>query len=337
MRLAGYVVTFLVAAGVVLGAAAAYGAVADTGVEDPPEIENEQYLDENLINDRSPGVANVQMSADVEEQTIVIDPGVDPQSAPVNPLLALLGGLGPETADRDIRPLVNTLIDNGHEIRVHIPDEQQTRRASTGDGPSELGKSLAGADAFVTFETEYSDSELADIETFSEEDGRVVYASDPGDEFDQPGAVGLESRLNVARDPGYVYNLVENDNNYQRLITQPADETELTAGVERAVFPTASPVSTPNGGAEMVPTSGARLSTSRAQTDAAIVARNGNVVIVGDTDFFTPENAQRADNDVFIGNLADFLVRNDRDSEEQPPTDSETESGQQEPQRPPLP
>lgn len=311
MKPLGYGLTFLVSLGLVLGGAAAVGVIADTGVNTPPEIQNEQYTDETLVNDRTPGEANVQMSANARSQTIVIDPGIDAGSGPQNPFLLLLGAGGPETADRDIRPLVNTLIDNGHEVRIHVTPEDErkrTTREETDDGPTELGTELADADAFVTFGADYTDAELNDITAFTNRNGRVVYATDPGDEFDKPGAASLESELDVTRDPGYVYNLVENDHNYQRLFAQPADDSRLTAGVEQVVFPTVSPVGAANGGSVFVPTENARLSTSRAETNAGVVARNGNVVIVGDTDFLTPENAQRADNDVLIGNIADFLV-----------------------------
>ncbi|WP_217630197.1 hypothetical protein [Halorientalis regularis] len=40
--------------------------------------------------------------------------------------------------------------------------------------------------------------------------------------------------------------------------------------------------------------------------------RNDEVVVVGDGDSPSPENARRAGNDALIGNLADSLVTNDR-------------------------
>ena len=44
-----------------------------------------------------------------------------------------------------------------------------------------------------------------------------------------------------------------------------------------------------------------------------MLARDDGVVVVGDSDVFVPENTQRVDNDALIGNLADFLVENDRE------------------------
>jgi hypothetical protein len=99
----------------------------------------------------------------------------------------------------------------------------------------------------------------------------------------------------------------------------------LTDGIERVVFPTATPVAvagTPD--SQLNPITGSRLSTSRAETTEPVMARSGDTVVIGDRNFLWPENAQRADNDVLIGNLADYLVLNDRTPADQPPTPPET-------------
>jgi hypothetical protein len=329
-RPAVLVVAFVVTLGLVLGAAAAGGTLAatDGSAEDPPEIENEQYLDEDLPKDRAPGTADVTMDADVEPQTIVIDPGVEPSTrrstGPRIPFLPT--SFGPDTTERDILPLVNTLIENGHDVRIYTPSagrERPSRPAPPGAAEEQLtplGRELADADAFVTLRTEYDDDQLDEIQNFSRADGRVITMTEPADNFDQPGAADFRATLNVTSEPGYVYNMEDNDLNFQRIFAEPADGTGLTAGVDRAVFPTATPVATmgtPD--SQLIPTAGAQLSTSRAETDQPVMVRDGDVVVVGDTNFLSPVNAQRADNDVLIGNLADFLVTNDRTPSEQPP------------------
>jgi len=107
--------------------------------------------------------------------------------------------------------------------------------------------------------------------------------------------------------------MVENDLNYQRVYAEPTGNSSLTAGVDRAMFETVTPVGTAAaGGGVLRPSEGSQLSTTRAATDAPVLARDGGVVVVGDSDFLVPENTQRVDNDVLVGNLADFLVENDR-------------------------
>jgi len=323
------VLAFVVTLGLVLGAAAAGGLVTtDAGVEDPPEIENQQYLDENLPKDRAPKTADVTMDAAVEPQTVVIDPDIEAterrsfgRRVPFIP-----GAFGPDTTQRDILPLVNVLIENGHNVEIYTPSagqERPTRPAPPGAEQKQLtplGKELADADAFVTFRTDYDDDELGEIQNFSRADGRVIMMTEPADSFDQPGGADLRATLNVTTEPGYVYNMEDNDLNFQRIFAEPADDTGLTEGVDRAVFPTATPVATMGtADSQLVPTAGSELSTSRAETDQPVMVRDGNVVMIGDTNFLGPVNAQRADNDVLIGNLADFLVTNDRTPSEQPP------------------
>ncbi|PSQ28808.1 hypothetical protein BRD09_07155 [Halobacteriales archaeon SW_10_68_16] len=333
--------TFVVVLGLVVGVAALAPTVTgDTPEQSMPAIENPQYSDEDLIADGSPGEADVTMDAEAENQTIVIDPGIEP--GPDRPRVPFFfGSLGPETTERDVMPLVNALVENGHNVRIYTPEENRERSGPPRPGSedeqlSPVGEELADADAFVTFRTDYSDEALDDIETFASEDGRVLVATEPDESFEEPGGAGLDSALGVTEQPGYVYNLEENDLNYQRIYAEPTGDAAVTEGVDRVVFPTAAPVAAAgSANGTLTPTEGAELSTTRAATDAPVLVQRGNVVMVGDTDFLVPENTQRADTDVLVGNLADFLVTNDRNPGEQAPNPPEPEKeGPPGPRRP---
>ncbi|MFC5133204.1 MULTISPECIES: hypothetical protein [Haloferacaceae] len=340
-RLGVLAVAFLVTFATIAGGAAIAGYATADSAAPAPEIENEHYQSADAIEDDDPGEANVTMESDAESQTIVIDPGIEAAGGSVaaSPL-ALIGFGGPEVTDRDVRPLANALIENGHDVRIYTPDpssqQHLTRPGET--GPTPLGEDLAEADAFVTFRTDYDEDQLSEIETFVEEDGRVLLATEPDTAFDEPGAASLDATLGTTTEPGYVYNMNENDLNYQRVYAEPTGDSALTEGVDRAMFSTATPVGTvADGGDEFRPIDGSELSTTRAATDAPLLVRDGGVVAVGDGDFLSPENAQRADNDVLIGNLADFLVENDRDPETQPPeTQPEEPTGPTGPTQPPT-
>jgi hypothetical protein len=43
-----------------------------------------------------------------------------------------------------------------------------------------------------------------------------------------------------------------------------------------------------------------------------VAARTGNVTVVGDASFMTAENYRAYDNEVFVGNLAEFLLGGER-------------------------
>ena len=309
---------FAVTLATVIGGAAAAGYVTADGAAPAPEIQNEHYVDGDAVANDTPGQATVEMESTAPSQTVLVDPDVEPQGAvPASPL-ALLGLGGPEVADRDIRPLANALIENGHDVGVYVPDPEQQRRsvARAGEqGPTQLGERLAEADAFVTFRTDYDKRELEEIESFVESGGHVIVATEPDATLDQPGAAGLDATLDVTTKPGYVYNMAENDLNYQRVYASPADDADsaLTEGLDRVVLPSATPVGTTAAGSDVLaPIDGSELSTTRAPTEAPLLVRNDEVVMVGDSDFLSPENTARADTDVLVGNLADFLVSNDR-------------------------
>ena len=300
---AAFVATFAV---IVLGATLV-GFVATDGVAPSPPTENDHYTDEDLVHDRSPGEARVSMDTREPTRTILVDAGSSGGPGVGDPLAGPLAA-GSGATERDIRPLANVLVANGHEISVYTPDGAET-----------LEMKLDDADAFVTFRSDYSDAELDDIEEFADRGGTVVSMTNPDEEFGSPTGTGFDSRFGLTTEPGYVYNLAENDLNYQRIFAEPATDSELTEGVDRVVFPTATPVGTTTGSEEFTPTDGAELSTTRAPTDEPILVRDDNVIKIGDSQFMTPENAQRADNDVLIGNLADVLVTSPPGGAPQPP------------------
>ncbi|MDB9249222.1 hypothetical protein PN419_09480 [Halorubrum ezzemoulense] len=314
-RVAPLAAAFVVTLAAVTGGAAIAGYVTADGAAPAPAIQNDHYQNPDLIANDTPGQATVEMDASADSQTVLVDPGVEPATArPVLPF-SLIGLGGGGVADRDIRPLANALIENGHEVGVYVPDPDQQRRPARpgAEETTQLGERLAEADAFVTFRTDYEPDELDAIESFVESGGHVVLATEPDAAYSQPGAASLDATLDVTTEGGYVYNMEENDLNYQRVYAEATGDASLTEGVDRAVFPSATPVGTPAGGADVLrPIEGSELSTTRAPTDAPLLVRNDEVVMIGDSDFLSPDNARRADNDALIGNLADFLVTNDR-------------------------
>ncbi|MDB2245787.1 hypothetical protein PM076_13215 [Halorubrum ezzemoulense] len=314
-RVAPLAAAFVVTLAAVTGGAAVAGYVTADGAAPAPAIQNDHYQNPDLIANDTPGQATVEMDASAGSQTVLVDPGVEPATArPVLPF-SLIGLGGGGVADRDIRPLANALIENGHEVGVYVPDPDQQRRPARpgAEETTQLGERLAEADAFVTFRTDYEPDEIDAIESFVESGGHVVLATEPDAAYSQPGAASLDATLDVTTESGYVYNMEENDLNYQRVYAEATGDASLTEGVDRAVFPSATPVGTPAGGADVLrPIEGSELSTTRAPTDAPLLVRNDEVVMIGDSDFLSPDNARRADNDALIGNLADFLVTNDR-------------------------
>lgn len=297
----------VVAAGAVLGFVV--GDDTSDGLPGYTDIDNPQYDADRVSSDPSPGEADVDVDTHVSGNEVVVH-------------------VGGQVAERDVAPLVNAIVESGNQVTIVAdgfdePDEgpvmvgqSAVRQVTPPDdgGNSALADELDDAHGFVSVGvTSYSEAEVADITDFFEDDGRVVVAVDPAEEFALgDGLSETFAELGVYTQPGYVYNLDENDLNYQRIFAEPEDSTMLTHGVERAVFDTATPVQAAGVDEAMVPIEGSELSVSREETDEPVLVRDGDVALVGDTGFMTPENTQRADNDVLVANVAEFLLEADR-------------------------
>jgi len=309
--------TFAAVLAVVAGIAAVAPLVTgdDVDADTPPEIEveNPQYSPDQLVLDDTPGEATVSMDSTAPNKTIFVD-------------------TGPRVQERDLRPLVNALTSNGHDVQIRGGDEpRRPLRPPRGpappgrpgspltpgpSGPDEpIAGSLEDAHALVSVgQTSYTGEDVEAIAGFVEDDGRVLVLADPGQSFSTDlSGVALQSELDVYTESGYFYNLEENDLNHMRVFAEPDASSGLTAGVDRLMFASAAPVDSQISNDLATVIDGTNLSTTRAGTEAAVMTREEGTVLVGDTDFMSPENAQRADNDVLIGNLADFLVTGDRE------------------------
>jgi hypothetical protein len=99
-----------------------------------------------------------------------------------------------------------------------------------------------------------------------------------------------------------------NDASYLSVRVEPDGAATLTNGVEEVVFRGAARVGTADGSTALATAETSRLSTTRESGSYGVAARSGSLAVIGDSSFLEPENADRADNNVLIGNLADFLV-----------------------------
>lgn len=292
---------------------------------DVPDIDNPQYDAAQVSVDSTPGAADVEMQSAEFNNEVVIH-------------------LGGAVGERDVAPLTNALTREGHEVTIvesigaaqpvePIPIIGQDGLDQTAPPPDqgvgELTGQLDEAHGLISLGVAgYSDADLEAISEFVDDGGHVVMGVDPAQEFAMgAGLAETYNEFGVWAEPGYVYNLHENDLNYQRIFTEPAGESVLTRGVDRAVFDTATPVQAVTTDETMEPVEGSELSTTREPAEDPVLVRDGGVVLVGDTGFMSPENVQRADNDVLVGNIADFLVEADRVVTDDPANDDPANDG----------
>lgn len=291
---------------VVLVATVGAGVVlADGGGSPTPSVDGspaDVFTGEDAVAAVPEESGTVTMDADASGTTVLVDAGHG--SAPSREQLA---------------PLATTLVENGATVRFYTGQR------------APLNASLREADAFVTFGAErgYTDAELAGIEAFTDAGGRVLVLDDPARQsvggllLTRPSQSGLETPLaplanqyGLAFEGGYLYNMHEYDTNYRNVYATPAGDSALTEGVDRLVLHESVPVA---GGQPFVTTTDrTTLSATREQAAYAVAARSGNVVAVGDTALFGQEYLRRADNEVLVGNLLDFLVSGEKSPADAP-------------------
>ncbi|WP_336001424.1 hypothetical protein [Halorientalis halophila] len=242
---------------------------------------------------------------------------------------------GNGVGERDLEPLVDALIEAGHDVRFYTGgDSSGGFGGGMSSGGGGLNATLQSADALVVANpaSEYTDSEIDGIAAFADAGGRLLLLADPvppsaGGQslpIDVPAGVqsgsaatpgqptNLAARFGIAFGAGYLYDMADNANNFQRVYARPAGDGDLTAGVDRLVLDEAAPITTDDDATAIAESADVRRSETRRAGTYAVAARTGGVAAVGNTDFLSPSSATVADNEAFVGNLAAFLVNGDK-------------------------
>jgi hypothetical protein len=293
----------------VVGAVAVGGLVFAEETPEQADLQTSQWRLDNVSPDGAPTGGDIVIESDASEKTVVVHVGTPTSSGS-----SLLSGVPLQGVDeavttgsaagleRSVGTLLSTLVADGHEVEFYSQTSGQT---SFGETPA-LSDELADADAFVTTApTALSGDDRDAVTTFAGAGGRVFVGADPGE---ARGVVDLGSNRGIYQETGYLYNVAENDQNYLSIFAEPGASSNLTEGIERVVFRGAAPIG--HSGADPAFVSGAEteLTTTQRADAYGVAAVADNVTVVGDTSFLRPENAYRADNNVLIGNVADYLV-----------------------------
>lgn len=329
---------FVVVFVVTVGAVAVGGFVLSDDTPEQADLDTSQWELDNVSPAGADEGGELTMDSAEETNTVLVhvagtvdetDPLLD--DVPLEDTNEAITTGGPAGPERSVEALVSTLIAHGHEVQFY--SEEGTQNAfgeETG-----LSDELVDVDAFVTTDPAALSSDArASVDTFAAAGGRVFVGADPG----QAEAVAeLGSDAGVYQDTGFLYNLDENDQNYLSIFAEPTGPSELTAGVDRVVLRGGAPITPSDGTPLLMSDDTTELSTTQ-RTDAyGVGVLAGNLTVVGDTSFMAPENAYRADNNVLIGNIADFLVTGEieedpfegpQDGEQDPPTNGEFEPPQ---------
>jgi len=303
-RIGAFVLVAVVVAGAVVGSGmvAGGGGGSDAGSYSADELTVEAHESVDIAGQPAED-GEIDVSASTSDKVVVIDE-------------AHGNGLD----EIQLRPLVNALTESGHEVRFYQPERGPSGQA--------LNQTLRDADAFVTMtpDNRFTAGESESIQAFMDAGGRVLAAGEPEGASISTGVItvglggtggGTTAEFAPALSPhgltvgsGYLYDTTNNVNNHANLRVSPAGDSDLTAGVEEVVVHEATPVTGEN--VLLETSSSAELSTTRDASAYGVLARSGNLAVLGDSSVFDPDWAYVADNEVLLGNLVDYLVTGER-------------------------
>lgn len=304
---------------VVLGSSIAFAGGAAPSAPSVKSMSVEAYSGDGLVASEPTETGEIELAADAKGQVVVID-----------------ASHGASIDREQLAPVVSALTASGAEVRF-FTRERQPRPGPGGGSP--FNASLRDADAFVALGAErgYTQEQVDGLEAFADAGGRVLILKEPP-QFEstfslfrpsRPESVPmpltpLVSRFGVSFGNGYLYNMQDYDTNYRNVYATPASDGALTEGVDRLVLHESTPV---NGATPVLrTTAGTELSETRAAGQYGVAVRTDNVVVIGDTSVFGQAYYRRADNEVFVGNVLEFLVTGDKTPENAP---EPPESGEQ--------
>ena len=124
----------------------------------------------------------------------------------------------------------------------------------------------------------------------------------------------LAKRFGVDFQPDYLYNTVENDANFKRILIREFQPDQITAGLETITLDYAGSVQSPSGGLAFTTPSTRSSLLSTVETLAPMAWGNSrNVLAIADFTFMVPNNDSLLDNGRLVSNIADYLTDSGRE------------------------
>lgn len=213
-------------------------------------------------------------------------------------------------AESEIVTLRSRVADRGYDVEfvgdfTAVPKEE--------DKLLRLEAKLRRADSFLVIlpREGYTEDEVAVVARFVGQGGKLLLVADPS----RPQEINtLAERFGLHFQPGYLYNQVEQDRNFQNILVREFQPETLTAGLDTIVLYTAGSIRS----------SGLGLAFADDNTQSSVVAPGAslvpiargnrrNVLSVADLTFMIPPHNSARDNDRLVTNLAEYLTDGGRE------------------------
>ncbi len=167
---------------------------------------------------------------------------------------------------------------------------------------------LPRADAFIVVspQSEFSKEEGETIDEFVSNGGKLLLIADPT-RSSQINSISLQ--FGLIFEPGYLYNIKENEINYRNIFVAEFKETEITKNIEKIALYTAGSISSADGGIAFTDQDTfSSLIETRQRLSPITLAQESKVLAIYDLTFITEPYNGILDNNQLITNIADWLA-----------------------------
>ena len=194
----------------------------------------------------------------------------------------------------------------GDFLPLEDPEQAQPRLL-------QLAEKLRRADSFAVIlpQTPYTETEAVLVERFVRKGGKLLLVSDPG----RPQNInGLAKRFGVDFQADYLYNTLENDANFRRILIRDFQPDRLTAGLDTITLEYAGSVQSPGGGLAFAgPGTKSSLLNTVGSFSPMAWGDSRNVLAIADFTFMVPSNDSLLDNGRLVANIADYITDSGRE------------------------
>ncbi|MBI5253593.1 MAG: hypothetical protein HY930_04245 [Euryarchaeota archaeon] len=170
-----------------------------------------------------------------------------------------------------------------------------------------LNVTLENASAFVVIAPKkaFSKEEILLVEKFLSRNGKLLLIADPGRTSE---INALSMKFGIIFEDDYLYNLRENDGNFQYIFLKNFRQNSVTKNLSKVAFYAAGSITSPNG--KIILTDENTTSSGREGKEfaVAVLLEERRVLAIGDFTFFTSPYNAVLDNPKFISNIADYLT-----------------------------
>jgi len=170
-----------------------------------------------------------------------------------------------------------------------------------------LSAALENASAFVVIAPEkaFSSEETSLVEKFLNRNRTLLLIADPGRTSEMNS---LSLKFGIIFEDDYLYNLKENDGNFQYIFLKNFKQSSVTENLSKIAFYAAGSITSPKGG--IILTDENTLSSKKEGKEfaAAVLLDDKRILALSDFTVLTSPYNSVLDNPKFISNIADYLT-----------------------------